>query len=330
METNTPQTQTLPFQFTGKGSEYFKIWIVNICLSIVTLGIYSAWAKVRNNQYFYGNTQLSGNSFAYLANPVNILKGRLIAFFFFAIYSVAGNVYPVSAPIFSLAFIVLLPWLIIKSMSFRARNTSYRNIRFNFKARYGDVIVVFLLMPILLPLTLGLFAPYLIFRQKKFFVDHNGYGQSFFKFNAKGSVYYKPIILAVIIFIVGIGSLAALSKTMPAIMLLSFLLYIYLYAYLSASINNTVYNSAALNKHGFSSSLKTNGLFMLYITNTLGILLTAGLFIPWAKVRMANYRAKTLQLNAVGNLDSFVAAEESKVSAMGEEIGEMFDFEFGL
>src|SRR3954471_6399831 len=52
-------SQRHPFIFSGKGGEYFKIWIVNILLSIVTLGIYSAWAKVRNKQYFYGNTQLA-------------------------------------------------------------------------------------------------------------------------------------------------------------------------------------------------------------------------------------------------------------------------------
>ena len=31
--------------FTGSGREYFGIWIVNLLLSIVTLGIYSAWQK---------------------------------------------------------------------------------------------------------------------------------------------------------------------------------------------------------------------------------------------------------------------------------------------
>ena len=28
-----------PFRFTGSGSEYFRIWITNTFLSIVTLGI---------------------------------------------------------------------------------------------------------------------------------------------------------------------------------------------------------------------------------------------------------------------------------------------------
>src|SRR5512145_1992685 len=46
--THTPAATAEPaepreenFRFTGEGGEYFRIWIVNILLSIVTLGIYS-------------------------------------------------------------------------------------------------------------------------------------------------------------------------------------------------------------------------------------------------------------------------------------------------
>ncbi|MGI9420607.1 MAG: DUF898 family protein, partial [Geminicoccaceae bacterium] len=63
----------LPFAFTGRAGEYFGIWIVNLLLSIVTLGIYSAWAKVRTRRYFYGNTKLADSTFDYLASPVQIL-----------------------------------------------------------------------------------------------------------------------------------------------------------------------------------------------------------------------------------------------------------------
>ena len=68
----------LPFEFRGNGGEYFRIWIVNLLLTIVTLGIYSAWAKVRRLRYFYGNTVLDGQSFEYHGQPLAILKGRLI------------------------------------------------------------------------------------------------------------------------------------------------------------------------------------------------------------------------------------------------------------
>ena len=58
-------SSTLNFEFHGNGMEYFRIWIVNIFLSIVTLGIFSAWAKVRREQYFYGNLRLGEQHFAY-------------------------------------------------------------------------------------------------------------------------------------------------------------------------------------------------------------------------------------------------------------------------
>ena len=82
--------------FHGKASEFFSIWIVNLLLSIVTLGIYSAWAKVRTNRYFYGNTDIDGHRFSYLANPLQILKGRIIAVCLFASYFILSAVSPVS------------------------------------------------------------------------------------------------------------------------------------------------------------------------------------------------------------------------------------------
>ena len=68
-----------PVSFTGTGGEYFKIWIVNLALTIVTLGVYSAWAKVRRLQYFYRHTRLAGAGFDYHGDPIAILKGRIIA-----------------------------------------------------------------------------------------------------------------------------------------------------------------------------------------------------------------------------------------------------------
>ena len=73
-----PAVQTHQFEFTGTANEYFRIWIVNVFLSVITLGIYSAWAKVRTRQYFYANTKLDGHPFEYLGNPIAILKGNLV------------------------------------------------------------------------------------------------------------------------------------------------------------------------------------------------------------------------------------------------------------
>src|SRR5262245_36210186 len=62
-----------PFEFRGEWREYFRIWIVNVALTVLTLGVYSAWAKVRTQRYFYGNTRVAGRAFDYQAQPLPIL-----------------------------------------------------------------------------------------------------------------------------------------------------------------------------------------------------------------------------------------------------------------
>ena len=135
------QARNLPFQFHGDGFEFFRIWIVNILLSIVTLGIYSAWAKVRTQRYFYGNTQLDSSSFEYLADPVAILKGRVIAFVVLVAYSVAQQV-SVTVGLVALAlFLLALPWMLVRGLSFRNHNSAWRGVRFGFAGSYGGAVV---------------------------------------------------------------------------------------------------------------------------------------------------------------------------------------------
>jgi uncharacterized membrane protein YjgN (DUF898 family) len=129
------RTGIQPFQFTGTGSEYFRIWIVNLILSILTLGIYSAWAKVRTNRYFYGNTQIDNTGFEYHAKPLAILKGRLIAVALLLAYVLTDQLYPLASAALALCLLLATPWVIWKSMQFNARMTSFRNVRFGF---YGS------------------------------------------------------------------------------------------------------------------------------------------------------------------------------------------------
>jgi uncharacterized membrane protein YjgN (DUF898 family) len=66
-------------QFTGSGSAYFRIWVVNLLLTVVTLGLYHPWAKVRKLQYFYGNfTGSLREAYMVFLRPVLWLTGLLL------------------------------------------------------------------------------------------------------------------------------------------------------------------------------------------------------------------------------------------------------------
>jgi uncharacterized membrane protein YjgN (DUF898 family) len=103
-----------------------------------------------------------------------------------------------------------------------------------------------------------------------------------------------------------------------------FIAYAFMFAVIEAGLGNLRFNHSRLGEVYFNSELTLFGMARLYIVNTFGIVLSLGLLIPWAKVRTAAYRAHCLTLVAT-SLDGFVAAEEQKVSALGEQLGEVFD-----
>ncbi|MFQ6024283.1 MAG: YjgN family protein [Acidiferrobacterales bacterium] len=346
-EGKTSAVAAIPFQFTGKASEYFKIWIVNILLTILTLGIYSAWAKVRRKRYFYGNTRLQNSTFEYLAEPVQILKGRLIAFGIFVVYAVLASFVPLVEALFGLLFIIVLPWLVIKAHAFNARYSSYRNIRFDFRANYGEAIRVYIGLPLLSVLTLGLAYPYYTYRRSKFLIANSGYGRTRFTFAGPVkqfyAVYLKAALLAIAFFLLfgmianslrwapPISSEAASAGLSPLLfIMLAPLVLLAIHAYLETAITNLVWNNAKSGDHRFRSTLETFRMAWLYLSNGIAIVLSIGLLIPWAQVRMTRYRLENLQLLAVGDLDGFIASEQQRVASAGEEISEFFDIDIGL
>ncbi len=330
----SPPLKNLPFQFNGSGGEYFKIWIVNILLSVVTLGIYSAWAKVRRKQYFYGNTEINGASFQYLADPIKILKGRFIVFIGFAVYSWANTFFPILGFFFVLVFLPALPWLVVRSLCFNSRNSALRNIRFNFHGTYWEAAKVFIFWPLLMPLTLGCIAPYLFYRQKRFLVDKSAYGTTRFGFTATAKDYYIMVFKILIPFVICITAAAAVGSFYPPVQVMipivAVLFYLYAFAYFAVKSNNLLYNSSALSGHGFKASMAIKAYAIIVVTNTLATVLTLGLFHPFATVRAYRYKISQLALVPGGDLDQFVAAEQDQVSALGDEMTDFLDFDFGL
>ena len=125
-----------PIEFTATGSEYFRIWIVNLLLILVTLGIYLPWAKVRKLKYFYSNTWVDGDALDFHGEPRKMLRGTMVAALFLIIYSVGSNFSGWAALLAALAFVALWPVLFRAAMRFRLANTSWRGLRFHFA---GDI-----------------------------------------------------------------------------------------------------------------------------------------------------------------------------------------------
>jgi len=131
-ETRTASRVNLPFEFRGNGGEYFRIWIVNLLLTIVTLTLYHPWARVRRLRYFYGNTTLGGDEFDFHGNPWKMLRGFVLMAALAGAYGLASRASPWAALTALLVMAAIWPALFRASMQFRLANTSWRGLRFQF------------------------------------------------------------------------------------------------------------------------------------------------------------------------------------------------------
>ncbi len=352
--------RTLRFSFTGSAREYFGIWIVNTLLKIVTLGIYSAWAKVRKRRYFYGCTLLGGSTFDYLADPMTLFRGWLIGAAFFILYTIGTQVSPFLASTLGMVFFAAMPGLIVRSKMFNQRNSAHRNIRFNFVPKYDEGYLVFAGLPMLLPFTLGLLFPYIVYRQKRFLVENSEYGQSGFAFDATAKEYYLVFLKAVgwfllllIFFAISAYFLSATLREfspllfdnakagnealkqgvgvlVTAVFVAIVLTYLYFAIYVRTELANLTWSSTRIRDHRFISSLRVRDMAWLYLSSAVAIFLSLGLLIPWASVRLTRYRVENLSLLVIGDLETFVAVTPGEIGPAGEEIGDIFGVDVAL
>ena len=349
-ETSTAEAnRVVPFQFHGTAGDYFGIWIVNALLKIVTLGIYSPWAKVRKRRFFYANSRVAGAPFDYLADPRVLLKGWVLGAGLFIVYSLGSNFSPLFGNVAGLLFLLVLPWLVVRSRLFNTRNTSFRNLRFNFKPAYREAYAAYAWLPLLVPLTMGMIVPYMYWRQKKFLVENARFGQTRFSFEASVGEFYVTSLKAFGLMLLviaasfgafalfgGLGVMAAgpsshVGAFLPFLLFLVALPgYLLVYVYFQTRIFNLTFNATRLGSHRLVSQLRVRDLFWIFLSNATAIIASCGLLTPWAAVRLARYRISHLALDLQGTLDGFLATSTPEVGAAGEEIGDIFDIDIEI
>jgi uncharacterized membrane protein YjgN (DUF898 family) len=332
-------------EFTGTAAEYFRIWIVNLFFTLITLGIYSAWAKVRKKRYFYGSTRLDGDTFDYFASPKTILKGRIVAFAAFVIYAFATELYPASGFAMWAVFLLVLPWLVMRALTFNARNSAYRGLRFDFTAAPREAVKVYIGMPIVVGLTLGLAFPWFMARQKAFVLSHHAFGTTRFGCDVSAREFFGIYILGFIILLAlvvpaaGLMGLAVATQALPEAyswigfavpIVLIYAAYAVVHAFIQARTTNLLWNGA----HGpgirFSSTLKAVRLARLYIGNVIAIAATAGLLIPWAVIRTLRYRLENVAMHVSDETPHVANSALERVGATGQELGDIFNLDIGL
>lgn len=390
--------------FEGSGFEYFKIWIVNILLTLITLGLYYPWAKVRNHRYFYANTSLEGKSFEYHATGKQLFIGYLIAMGLFIAYVVIQQISPIGSFVVMGIFLLAFPWIIWRSLKFNLRMTSFSNVRFSFEGDLGKAYIIYMLLPLAFFLTLigapvillvvvpmlagdsmstgtGLligFSYVMVFalafflfaymkkRTTHFVVNGGRFGQGQFSTRVETAEFAKIIfktiglgILTLIILMLVIavivtaaiglsGSLemlqnvndptkiqnslgAGLFMIIGSVYIGMIFIGFFIGAYAYTRQRSYLFANSTLDSHiSFCSTLKARSLAWVMISNLLVIVLTLGLALPWASVRMTRLVLENTQVKSEKGFDQYVTEQQQEQSSLGEQIGDAFDVDLGV
>lgn len=371
----------LAITFTGSGSEYFRIWIVNMLLIVVTVGLYFPWAKVRRLRYFHGNTLVGGHPLDFHGEPKKMLRGFLLVAVMLGLYSVATRASPTAGLVALVAVALLWPALLRAAMQFRLANTSWRGLRLRFD---GDLPGAYAaILPLFVP-GLALFAfplmmtsagspaaaatftwllfglmlasiaalPWLMWRLKRYQHGHMALGEQQTVLTAGLGGFYRVALMVMLVvlstaFAAGVltglfgGILGASGPEARrygmAVLPVLIIAVVYLAALLTAGpyyvsrMQNLVWNHTHSQDLRFESTLRFRPLAWLSAKNLLLMLLTLGLYWPFARVALARMRLGAVGITCQVDPDTLWAQyRDLAPEATGDAAGDLFGIDLGL
>lgn len=368
-DTNTqlleePKAQLWRMECKADGGDYFKIWIVNSLLLLVTLGIYYPWAKVRTTRYLFAHTYLNNEPFEYHATAKQILKGFLLFYVLFVIWVVFGS-NPVVAIVLAALAAVGMPFLLVQSMKFKAVMTSYRGVRFGFRLGVGSAYLKCFLALLICVCTFGLALPWVLWRLNHITVDRLVYGDQDFEckgtfwnvfkaYSLSAFIVISGLVLIVVLvgIVFGLGSLQDLitlvgsaistsEEAMPnqpsdgeAAMGLFFLFFFFfLFACVKFLIKpilfkvkfNELWGKTHVGENQIHTSLTFFKVFKVILLNSLLSMITLGFYYPFAVINILNVCCNAVTVDVPHGLSEVQGQRNQKNSAFGEASTDYFD-----
>ena len=368
----------LELRFVGSGSEYFRIWIVNLLLTIITLSLYYPFAKVRRMRYFHGATEVGGHALSFHANPWKLLRGYLLVGALLAAYSLTLRLAPTMALVAVALMALLWPALWHSSLRFRMANTGWRGLRFRFTGSRLDAYKVMLPWFVLAALFFAvapsadakpgvmpsvwfwlvwglslLLWPALFWLMKRYQHSHYALAGERTKFTVTlGQLYVMGLRIGGVwlaaVFVLGVGmataaGLGAMGRSggalgagaivaMALVAILGFVVFqALLWPYLTSRLQNLYWNDTSSQHLYFQSRLAFRPLAWLTLKNWLLIILTLGLYWPFARIELARLRLEAMSVHCTLDIDELVNdAATIDEAAAGDAAGDLLGIDVGL
>ncbi len=315
-EISLPQIRSVLIH--GDGRDLLALRVVNLVLSIATLGIYSFWGKAKVRRYLCGQAEFEGDRFSFHGKGKELLKGWLKAIPFIAFILLFPNILPflwqhqesilVANYVALIAFLILWPIARIGAYRYRINRMSWRNIRFSFDGKTGRYFVISIVGYLLSFITFGLYAPVLFVKQRRYLFNHTKFGDQGFQFEGRAKDLLLTWICAVPLIIVTFGIF---------------------WPWWSALRYRYCWGKTRWNGTQFRCTVSGIGLLWLWVSNIFLVVFSGGLAWSWATLRALRYWSEHLTVEGELSL-SEIRQREQSASAVGEGFADFLGFDFGF
>lgn len=306
-------------RFFGVGGSLFGMHLINLCLTLLTLGLYSFWAKVKVRSYLYSQTQCAGDRFAYHGTPQELLNGAGRATLLFGLpyltLSMAPGYFEMGAAIVivgqllsTVLFMLFLPVAVTGARRYRLSRSSWRGIRFSFRGKAVEFMTLFLKGSLLTAVTLGAYYPLFDVRRQAYLIDHSYLGSERFSFDGDRYGLARSFL----------GSVLLLPITFGC----SWVWYL-------AARQRYIWNHATLCGGRFVCTVQGWPLLKLKFGNFLLLLGSLGLAWPWTGVRNVRFLFSNLRLNGARAVER-IGQDQRATNATGEGLSSWLDTGFDL
>lgn len=285
----------IPFVFKGGGFEYAKIWLVNLLVCVLSAGLLLPWAQARSRRYFYQHTHLDGIEFGYTSrlNKMLWVQVALTAYLANLGYSFVHS--PNYFVLGLVMLLTLLPLFILKLNQFHLAHSSYRDIHLVYHSSIQRAYFAFLVLPLLLIITVGLAAPWVCFKMHQYKITTKAFDRCRFVFTANWKSYLSLLPSVIIADLISAGLFYGAEK-IPALLAIFLLISVWLMVFIRwrVLLANRFWNATSHPMGQFVATWHLASYNKLLLQNIFFCCITLGFYWPWAKVRMATYKAQHL------------------------------------
>jgi uncharacterized membrane protein YjgN (DUF898 family) len=303
--------------FKGSGFEYLKIQLVNIILTIITLGLYYPWAKARTLHFFYGNTLFNNQPFVFTGTGSEMFKGFIKAFlllmgvYAIVVYLALNEQELVGVVLLYIFLVLIIPFAIHGSYRYRFAKTVWSGIRFGYMGDKWELFFLCIKGTILTIFTFGIYGAWFAMNLRRYLLCNVKIGDARFAYKGIGGEYFWLNVKGYILTIITFG------------------IYFFwwqkdLFNYFVDNLRLTKDDQTML----IRSTAKGDDFLVLILVNLLLFVFTLGLATPWIIVRSTKFIMEHISLDGTIAFDELRQTQANYSDATGEDIADFLDFGF--